>query len=113
MIAVPSVPLFVPLLLRGRPGVWPPCHRLVRCGLLVMHVLFPGRQTLAALARWTPGALTVWRWRRVRQAAYGEVHRLGAWGAPQRCRPGHPPRTGHALWWGMAVSPPRGGHRSP
>ena len=69
MIAMTYWPLVVPLLFRGMPGVWPHRHRLVLCWLLVMHALFPGRKTLAALARWTPGSLTVWRLRRVRKAA--------------------------------------------
>ena len=41
-------------LFRGMPGVWKSRHRLVLCWLIVMQALFPGRKTLAELARWTP-----------------------------------------------------------
>ena len=79
MIAVTYLPLFVTLLLRGRPGLWQPRHRLVRCWLIVMPALFPGRKTLEELARWTPGSITAWRLCRVLKAAYWYVPLLVMW----------------------------------
>ena len=79
MIAVTYLPLFVTLLFRGMPGMWKGRHRLLLGWLIVMQALFPGRKTLEELARWTPGSLTVWRFRRLLKAAYWAVHVLGAW----------------------------------
>jgi hypothetical protein len=69
MIAVTYLPLFVTLLFRGMPGMWKSRHRLLLCWLVFMPALDPGRQTLAALARWPPGSITAWRLRRVLKAA--------------------------------------------
>jgi hypothetical protein len=44
-----------------------------------MHALFPGRKTLAELARWTPAQVTAWRWRRLLKASYWDVHLLIEW----------------------------------
>ena len=37
---------------------------------MIMQALFPGRETLEALARWTPGWVIVWRFRRLLKAVY-------------------------------------------
>lgn len=63
------------------PGLWKHCHRLVLCWLLVMQALFPGQKTLEELARWTPGSIIVWRFRRVLKAAYWDAYLLAALGA--------------------------------
>src|SRR5881275_2607325 len=79
MIAVTYVPLFVTILFRGMPGMWKSRHRLILCWLVFMQALYPGRKTLAELARWSPAQVTVWRFRRVLTASYGHVHLLVAW----------------------------------
>ena len=78
MVSVTSLPLFVTILLRGMPGLWKGRHRFVLCWLIVMQALFPGRKTLEELARWTPGSLTAWRFRRVLKATYWNGHLLVA-----------------------------------
>src|SRR5713226_8518597 len=79
MVTVTYLPLFVTLLFRGMPGVWKHRHRLVLCWLIVMQALFPGRKTLEELARWSPGSITAWRFRRVLKAAYWDIHLLVEW----------------------------------
>jgi hypothetical protein len=39
----------------------------------------PGRKTLEEMARWTPAAITAWRFRRLLKAAYWNVHLLVSW----------------------------------
>jgi hypothetical protein len=113
MIAVTSLPLLIPILLRGMPGVWRPRHRLVRCWLMVMQALLPGRKTVAELARWTPGSITVWRLRRVLKAASWDVHLLVAWWGAEALQTLPPPQTGYAILWGMAGTHPSGGRSIP
>ena len=69
MVTVTYLPLFVTLLFRRMPGMWKGRHRLILCWLIVMQALLPGRKTVDELARWTPAAITVWRFRRVLKAA--------------------------------------------
>ena len=94
MTAVTYLPLFVTILFRGMPGVWQHRHRLVLCWLIVMQALFPGRKTLEYLARWTPGSITVWRFRRVLKAAYWDVHMLVAWWVAEALQALPPPEDG-------------------
>ena len=103
MIKVTYLPLFVTLLFRGMPGMWKDRHRLILCWLVVMQALFPGRKTLAELARWTPGSLPVWRFRRVLQAAYWDVHVLVAWWVEEALQTLPHPRMGRSISWAMAV----------
>ena len=70
MVTVTSLPLCVMILLRGMPGLWQGRHRLVLGWLIGIQALVPGRKTLEERARWSPGAITVWRVRRVLTAAY-------------------------------------------
>ena len=44
-----------------------------------MQAVSPGRKTLAEMARWTPAALTAWRFGRLLKAAYWHVHLLVSW----------------------------------
>ena len=109
MIAVTSLPLFMTSLFRGMPGVWQHRHRLVRCWLLVGQALFPGRKTLAELARWTPGSSTVWRVRCVRKAASWDGHLRVAWGGAEAWQTLPPPQDGtRPLVGDGSVKPQRG-----
>ena len=76
MVAVTYLPLFVTVLFRGMPGMWKSRHRLLLCWLVFMQALYPGRKTLAELARWTPAQVTVWRFRRLLKAAYWDIQLL-------------------------------------
>jgi hypothetical protein len=78
MIAVTYLPLFITLRFRGMPGMWKGRHRLFLCWLIVMQALFPGRKTLAELARWTLASITVWRLRRVLKGDFCTTPRTGA-----------------------------------
>src|SRR5438874_11339187 len=79
MVSVTYLPLFVTILFRGMPGMWKGRHRLVLCWLIVMQALFPGRKTLEELARWTPGSITAWRFRRMLKADYWNIYLLVEW----------------------------------
>src|SRR5262247_22844 len=113
MIAVTYLPLFVTILFRGMPGVWHHRHRLVLCWLLVMQALVPGRKTLAELARWTPGAITVWRLRRVLKAAYWDVHLLVAWWVAEALQTLPPPKDGTLHLVGDGSVKPKRGTQNP
>ena len=109
MVTVPYLPLFVTLLFRGMPGLWKGRHRLLLCWLIVMQALFPGRKTLEELARWTPAAITVWRFRRVLKAAYWDIHLLVAWWVAEALQTLPPPKDGtRSLVGDGSVKPKRG-----
>ena len=109
MVTVTYLPLFVTLLFRGMPGMWKGRHRLLLCWLIVMPALFPGRKTLEELARWTPGSITVWRFRRLLKAASWDVHVLVAWWGAEALQTLPPPKDGtlHLVGDG-SVKPQRG-----
>src|SRR5207244_12732378 len=44
-----------------------------------MQAVSPGRKTLEERARWTPAAITAWRFGRLLTAAYWNVHLLVSW----------------------------------
>jgi len=94
MLNITSVPMFVTQLFRGMPGVWKHQHRLILIWLIVMQALFPGRKSVAALARWTPSDITEWRFRRLLKAAYWDVYRLIDWWAHQVISVLPPPEDG-------------------
>jgi hypothetical protein len=73
------VPGFVPMVFRGMPTVWRGRHRLIFCWLIFMQAVSPGRKTLEERARWTPAAITAWRFGRLLKAAYWHVHLLVSW----------------------------------
>ena len=109
MVTVPYLPLFVTLLFRGMPGMWKGRHRLILGWLIVMQALFPGRKTLEELARWTPAAITVWRFRRVLKAAYWDIHLLVAWWVAEALQTLPPPKDGtRSLVGDGSVKPKRG-----
>ena len=84
MMAFPSLPGFVTLVFRGMPTVWRGRHRLIFCWLIFMQAVHPGRHTLEEMARWTPAAITAWRFGRLRKAGYGNVHLIVSWLAQAR-----------------------------
>jgi hypothetical protein len=84
MIAFTSLPGCVTRVLRGRPMVWRGRHRLVLGWLVFMQAIAPGRTTLAEMARWTPAAITAWRFGRLRTATYWHGPLLGRWLAQAR-----------------------------
>jgi Transposase DDE domain len=111
MIAVTYLPLFVTLVFRGMPGLWKSRHRVILCWLVFMQALYPGRKTLAELARWTPVHVTVWRWRRLLKAAYWDVHLLVDWWVQEALRTLPPPKDGTLYLVGDgSVKPKRGTH---
>jgi hypothetical protein len=67
------------MVFRGMPTVWRGRHRLICCGLIFMRAVSPGRKTLEELARWTPAAITAWRFGRLLTATYWHVHLLVSW----------------------------------
>jgi hypothetical protein len=113
MIPVTYLPAFVMALFQGMPGVWKSRHRVLLCWLMVMQALFPGRKTLAELARWTPGEVTVWRLRRLLKATYWDVHRLVEWWAQQALTLLPPPEDGVLTLIGDGSHKPKRGPHNP
>ena len=113
MIAVTYVPLFVTILFRGMPGIWKSRHRLLLCWLVFMQALYPGRKTLAELARWTPGSLTAWRLRRVLKAASWHIHLLVAWWVQEAFNTLPPPQDGTLYLAGDGSVKPKRGTQNP
>ena len=113
MIPVTYLPAFVMALFQGMPGVWKSHHCLMLGWLLTMQALFPGRQTLAKLARWTPKDVTVWRLRRVLTATYWDVHRLVEWWAQKALNILPPPDDGVLTLIGDSSHTPKRGQHNP
>jgi Transposase DDE domain len=113
MVKVTYLPLFVTLLFRGMPGMWKNRHRLMLCWLVTMHALFPGRKTLAELARWTPTQVTAWRWRRLLKAAYWDVHLLIDWWFEETMATLPPPEDGILYLVGDGSDKPKRGKKNP
>lgn len=113
MIPVTYLPAFLMTPFQGMPGVWKSRHRLMVCWLIVMQALFPGRKTLTERARWTPGEVTVWRWRRVLKATYWDVHRLVEWGAHKALALLPPPADGVLTLIGDSSHKPQRGPLNP
>ena len=113
MLNITSVPMFVTQLFRGMPGVWKHQHRLILIWLIVMQALFPGRKSVAALARWTPSDLTEWRCRRLLKAAYWDVHRLIDWWAHQVIAVLPPPEDGVLTLTGDGSDKPKRAKKNP
>jgi DDE family transposase len=113
MVTVTYLPLFVTILFRGMPGMWKSRHRLILCWLVVLQALFPGRKTLAELARWSPASITVWRLRRVLKAAYWDVHLLVEWWAQEALNTLPPPKDGRLYVVGDGSEKPQRGLQNP
>jgi hypothetical protein len=113
MLPVTYLPLFVTSLFRGMPGVWKSHHRLMLCWLIVIQALFPGRKTLAELARWMPAEVTSWRLRRVLKATYWDVHRLVEWWAQKALNTLPPPADGVITLTGDGSDKPKRGLNNP
>ena len=113
MIKVTSLPVFVTRLFRGMPGTWKDQHRLMLIWLMVMQALFPGRQTVAELARWTPIHITEWRFRRLLKATYWDIHRLVDWWAHQVISVLPPPEDGVLTLTGHGSDKPKRGKKNP
>jgi hypothetical protein len=113
MVKVTYLPFFVTLLFRGMPGMWKNRHRLMLCWLVVMHALFPGRKTLAELARWTPAQVTAWRWRRLLKASYWDVHVLIEWWFQEAMQTLPAPEDGILYVVGDGSDKPKRGKKNP
>jgi hypothetical protein len=113
MIKVTYLPAFVTHLFRGMPGAWKDQHRLMLIWLIVMQALFPGRKTVAELARWTPVDITEWRFRRLLKAPYWDVHRLVDWWAHQVISVLPPPEDGVLTLTGDGSDKPKRGKKNP
>jgi len=113
MLTITYVPLFVTVLFRGMPGMWKSRHRLILCWLVCMQALYPGRKTLAELARWTPAQVTVWRFRRLLKASYWNVHLLVEWWAQEALATLPPPSDGTLYLGGDGSEKPKRGTQNP
>lgn len=113
MIRITYLPVFVTCLFRGMPGVWKSRHRLLLCWLIVMQALFPGRKTLAELARWIPAEITAWRLCRLLKAAYWDVHLLVEWWAHHALETLPPPADGVLTLTGDGSEKPKPGKHNP
>jgi hypothetical protein len=94
MLLLTYLPAFITLVFRDRPGVWKSQHRLMRCWVVVMQALYPGRKPLEDLSRWSPAAVTSWRLRRLLKASYWSIHVLVAWLANDVIATLPPPENG-------------------
>jgi Transposase DDE domain len=79
MMAFTYLPAFVTAYFQDMPGVWKSHHRLMLCWLSFMQAIHPGGNTLQEMARWTPTAITAWRFSRLLKATYWNVHLLVSW----------------------------------
>jgi hypothetical protein len=113
MLAFTYLPGFVTLVFRGMPIVWRGRHRLVLCWLVFMQAVSPGRKTLEEMARWTPAAITAWRFGRVLKATYWNVHLLVSWLAQELLTTLPPPATGILYLFGDGSHAAKRGAKNP
>ena len=79
MLVFTYLPGFVTVVFRGLPTVWRGRHRLILCWLVFLQAVHPGRHTLTEMARWTPATITAWRFGRLLQATYWNIHLIINW----------------------------------
>ncbi len=113
MIAFTYLPGFVTLVFRGMPIVWRGRHRLLLCWLVFMQAVSPGRKTLAEMARWTPAAITAWRFGRLLKATYWNVHLLVSWLAQDLLTTLPPPANGILFLFGDGSHADKRGAKKP
>jgi hypothetical protein len=94
LMAFTSLPAFVTVVLRGMPTVWRGRHRLLRCWLIFMQAVHPGRKTWEEMARGTPATITAWRFGRLRKAVSWNVHLIVNWLAQDLLATLPPPPNG-------------------
>jgi len=113
MIAFTSLPGFVTVVLHGMPTVWRGRHRLLRCWLVFMHAVSPGRKTLEEMARWTPATIMAWRFGRLLKAAYWNVPLIGHWLAQDLLATLLPPTNGILSLFGDGSHADKRGTKNP
>ena len=113
MIAFTYLPGFVTLVFRGMPTVWRGRHRLIFCWLIFMQAVSPGRKTLEEMARWTPAAITAWRFGRLLKAAYWNVHCIVSWLAHDLLMTLPPPTNGIVYLFGDGSHADKRGAKNP
>jgi hypothetical protein len=113
MMAFTYRPGFVTLVFRGMPTVWRGRHRLILCWLGFMQAVHPGRKTLEEMARWTPAAITAWRFGRLLKATYWNVHRLVSWLAQDLVATLPPPPNGILHLFGDGIHADKRGTNNP
>jgi hypothetical protein len=70
-------------------------------------------ENLRRTGRWTPGAITVWRFRRVLKAAYWDVQLLVRWWVEAALQPLPPPKDGTLYLVGDGRVKPKRGTKKP
>jgi hypothetical protein len=113
MMAFPYLPGFVTMVFRGMPIVWRGRHRLILCWLVFMQAVHPGRKTLEEMARWTPAAITAWRFGRLLKATYWNVHLLVSWLAQDLVATLPPPPNGILHLFGDGSHADKRGTKNP
>jgi hypothetical protein len=113
LMAFTYLPGFVTLVFRGMPTVWRGRHRLLFCWLVFMQAVHPGRRTLEEMARWTPAAITAWRFGRLLKATYWHVHLIVSWLAQALLATLPPPTTGVLYLFGDGSHADKRGTKNP
>jgi Transposase DDE domain len=113
LIAFTYLPGFVTLVFRGMPMVWRGRHRLIFCWLIFMQAGHPGRHTLEEMARWTPAAITAWRFGRLLKAPYWNVHCIVSWLAQDLLATLPPPPHGILYLFGDGSHADKRGTKNP
>jgi Transposase DDE domain len=113
LMAFTYLPGFVTIVFRGMPTVWRGRHRLIFCWLVFMQAVHPGRKTLAEMARWTPAAITAWRFGRLLKATYWNVHLLVSWLAQDLVATLPPPPNGILHLFGDGSHADKRGTKNP
>jgi hypothetical protein len=113
LTAFTYLPGFVTIVFRSMPTVWRGRPRLLLCWLVFMQAVHPGRKTLEEMARWTPTALTAWRFGRLLTAAYWNVHLLVSWLVQEILPPCHRPPMACCIYLATAVTPTNAAPRIP
>jgi len=89
MIFLTHLPFFVAMIFRGMPGVWKNRHKLIFCWFVYTQALTPNKKTVTELCKWSPAAITEWRFRRFLDATYVNIDLILSWFAEEaiKCFP--------------------------
>jgi Transposase DDE domain len=113
LMAFTYLPGFVTIVFRGMPTVWRGRPRLIFCWLVFMQAVHPGRKTLEEMARWTPAAITAWRFGRLLKATSWNVHLLVSWLAQDLVATLPPPPNGILHLFGDGSHADKRGTKNP
>ena len=64
---------------KNMPTTWKSHHLLLFSWLVIMQIISPGKKNLKEQSKWCPNFITEWRFRRLLNASYWDIHSIINW----------------------------------